>query len=29
MILEDIDLDTLYNAYLQTLEWYRKLTLGR
>ena len=29
MILEDIDLETLYNAYLQTLEWYRKLTLGR
>lgn len=29
MILEDIDLDTLYDAYLQTLVWYRKLTLGR
>lgn len=29
MILENIDLDTLYDAYLQTLVWYRKLTLGR
>lgn len=29
MILEDIDMDTLYDAYLQTLVWYRKLTLGK
>lgn len=29
MILEDIDLPTLYDAYIQTLVWYRKLTLGR
>ena len=29
MILEDIDMPTLYDAYIQTLIWYRKLTLGR
>lgn len=29
MILEDIDMTTLYDAYIQTLIWYRKLTLGR
>ncbi len=29
MILEDIDMTTLYDAYIQTLVWYRKLTLGR
>lgn len=29
MILEDIDMHTLYDAYIQTLVWYRKLTLGR
>ncbi len=29
MILEDIDMSTLYDAYIQTLVWYRKLTLGR
>ena len=29
MILEDIDMSTLYDAYMQTLIWYRKLTLGR
>lgn len=29
MILEDIDMVTLYDAYIQTLIWYRKLTLGR
>ncbi len=29
MILEDIDMATLYDAYIQTLIWYRKLTLGR
>ncbi len=29
MILENIELDTLYNAYIQTMVWYRKLTLGR
>lgn len=29
MILEDIDMSTLYDAYIQTLIWYRKLTLGR
>lgn len=29
MILEDIGMPTLYDAYLQTLIWYRKLTLGR
>ncbi|MDE7224175.1 MAG: HDOD domain-containing protein, partial [Acetatifactor sp.] len=29
MILENIDMPTLYDAYIQTLVWYRKLTLGR
>ncbi len=29
MILEKIDMPTLYDAYIQTLVWYRKLTLGR
>lgn len=29
MILENIDMATLYDAYIQTLVWYRKLTLGR
>lgn len=29
MILENIDMSTLYDAYIQTLVWYRKLTLGR
>lgn len=29
MILEKIDMSTLYDAYIQTLVWYRKLTLGR
>lgn len=29
MILCDINLNDLYDAYLQTLIWYRKLTLGK
>ncbi|MCI9071923.1 MAG: HDOD domain-containing protein [Lachnospiraceae bacterium] len=29
MILEKIDMSTLYDAYIRTLVWYRKLTLGR
>ncbi len=29
MILDNIEMPTLYNAYIQTLVWYRKLTLGR
>jgi len=29
MILENIDMDTVYDAYLQSLVWYRKLTLGK
>lgn len=29
MILENIEMSTLYDAYIQTLIWYRKLTLGR
>lgn len=29
MILENIDMQTLYDAYIQTLIWYRMLTLGQ
>lgn len=29
MILQDISMNDLYDAYIQTLEWYRKLTLGK
>ena len=29
MILEHIEMPVLYDAYIQTLVWYRKLTLGR
>ena len=29
MILQDISMNDLYQAYIQTLEWYRKLTLGK
>ena len=29
MILLDINMNDLYDAYLQTLVWYRKLTLGK
>lgn len=29
MILQDISITDLYDAYIQTLEWYRKLTLGK
>ena len=29
MILENIEMPVLYDAYIQTLVWYRKLTLGR
>lgn len=29
MILEDIEMPVLYDAYIQTLVWYRKLTLGQ
>ena len=29
MILLDFDMNDLYDAYIQTLEWYRKLTLGK
>ena len=29
MILQDISMNDLYEAYIQTLEWYRKLTLGK
>ena len=29
MILLDISMNDLYDAYLQTLVWYRKLTLGK
>jgi EAL and modified HD-GYP domain-containing signal transduction protein len=29
MILQDFSLNDLYDAYIQTLEWYRKLTLGK
>lgn len=29
MILDNIEISTIYDAYIQTLVWYRKLTLGR
>lgn len=29
MILENIEMTVLYDAYIQTLVWYRKLTLGQ
>ncbi len=29
MILQDITMDELYDAYIQSLVWYRKLTLGK
>ena len=29
MILLDIDMNTLYNAYIDALAWYRKLMLGK
>lgn len=29
MILENIEMPVLYDAYIQTLVWYRKLTLGQ
>ena len=29
VILLDINMNDLYDAYLQTLVWYRKLTLGK
>lgn len=29
MILLDIDMNTLYNAYIDALTWYRKLMLGK
>ena len=29
MILQDIDMNTLYNAYIDALVWYRKLMLGK
>lgn len=29
MILQDISMDELYDAYIQSLVWYRKLTLGK
>ena len=28
MILMDISMEELYDAYIQSLVWYRKLTLG-
>ncbi len=29
MILQDINMNDLYDAYIETLVWYRKLTLGK
>ncbi len=29
MILLDVDMEELYDAYIQSLVWYRKLTLGK
>ena len=28
MVVEDIDMDTVYNAYLNALSWYRDLFYG-